>query len=57
MTARSVFARAAELEAARRSFAVATVVVSSATLMVTSLIRAQRVDLGFVPRGVLTARV
>jgi putative ABC transport system permease protein len=37
--------------------AVATVVVSFATLMVTSLIRAQRVDLGFEPQGVLTARV
>ena len=37
--------------------AVATLVVSSTSLMVTSLIHAQRVDLGFEPRGVLTARV
>jgi predicted permease len=37
--------------------AMAGVVVSSASLMITSLIRAQRVDLGFGTRGVLTARV
>jgi putative ABC transport system permease protein len=37
--------------------AMATVVVSSATLMITSLIHAQRVDLGFGTRGVLAARV
>ena len=37
--------------------ATATVVVSSASLMLTSLIHAQRVDLGFGTRGVLTARV
>lgn len=35
----------------------AAVVVSSASLMISSLIRAQRVDLGFATRGVLTARV
>jgi putative ABC transport system permease protein len=37
--------------------AVATLVVSSTSLMITSLIQAQRVDLGFEPRGVLTARL
>jgi putative ABC transport system permease protein len=37
--------------------AMAAVVVSSAILMITSLIHAQRVDLGFGTRGVLTARV
>jgi putative ABC transport system permease protein len=37
--------------------AMAAVVVSSASLMITSLIHAQRVDLGFGTRGVLTARV
>jgi putative ABC transport system permease protein len=37
--------------------AVAAVVVSSASLMISSLIRAQRVHLGFEARGVLTARV
>jgi putative ABC transport system permease protein len=35
----------------------AAVVVSSASLMISSLIRAQRVDLGFGTRGLLTARV
>jgi putative ABC transport system permease protein len=37
--------------------AIAVVVVSSASLMISSLIHAQRVDLGFEPRDVLTARV
>lgn len=37
--------------------AIATVVVSFTTLMVTSLIHAQRVDLGFDAHGVFTARV
>jgi putative ABC transport system permease protein len=37
--------------------AMAAVVVSSASLMISSLIRAQRVDLGFATRGVLSARV
>jgi putative ABC transport system permease protein len=37
--------------------AMAVVVVSSASLLITSLIHAQRVDLGFGTRGVLTARV
>ena len=37
--------------------AIATVVTSFATLMVTSLVHAQRVDLGFDPSGVLTAGV
>ena len=37
--------------------ALAAVVVSSASLMISSLIRAQRVDHGFGTRGVLTARV
>jgi hypothetical protein len=37
--------------------AVATLVVSSTSLMVASLIHAQHVDLGFEPRGVLTARL
>src|SRR5687768_78315 len=37
--------------------AMAAVVVSSASLMISSLIRAQRVDLGFATSGVLTARV
>jgi putative ABC transport system permease protein len=37
--------------------AIATVVASFATLMVTSLINAQRVELGFDARGVLTAEV
>jgi putative ABC transport system permease protein len=37
--------------------AVATVVASFATLMVSSLVRAQQVDLGFRTSGVLTARV
>jgi putative ABC transport system permease protein len=37
--------------------AVATLIVSSTSLMITSLVRAQRVDLGFEPRGVMTARV
>ena len=37
--------------------AMAAIVVSSASLMITSLIHAQRVDVGFETRGVLTARV
>lgn len=37
--------------------AMAVVVVSSASLMIASLIHAQRVDLGFGTRGVLSARV
>jgi putative ABC transport system permease protein len=37
--------------------AIATTVVSAASLSLTSLVRAQRVDLGFEPRHVLTARV
>ena len=37
--------------------AMAAVVVSSASLMISSLIHSQRVDLGFGTRGVLTARV
>ena len=37
--------------------AIATLVLSSTTLMVASLIKAQRVDLGFEPRGVLSARL
>src|SRR5687768_14100630 len=37
--------------------AIATIVVSAASLSLTSLVRAQRVDLGFEPRQVLTARV
>jgi putative ABC transport system permease protein len=37
--------------------AMAAVVVSSASLMINSLIRAQRVDLGFATRGLLSARV
>jgi putative ABC transport system permease protein len=37
--------------------AIATLVLSSTTLMIASLIRAQRVELGFDPRNVLTARV
>ena len=37
--------------------AMAAVVVSSSSLMISSLVRAQRVDLGFGTRGVLTARV
>ena len=37
--------------------AMATIVVSAASLSVTSLVHAQRVELGFEPRHVLTARV
>ena len=37
--------------------AMAAIVVSCASLMITSLIHAQRVDVGFGTRGVLTARV
>jgi hypothetical protein len=37
--------------------AIATIVVSAASLSLTSLVHAQRVDLGFEPRHVLTARV
>lgn len=37
--------------------AVATIVVSAAALFVRSLIHVQRIDLGFEPRGVLTARI
>jgi putative ABC transport system permease protein len=37
--------------------AIATIVVSAATLSLTSLVHAQRVDLGFEPGHVLTARV
>jgi putative ABC transport system permease protein len=37
--------------------AVATLVVSSTSLMITSLIHVQRVDLGFEPRGLLTAQL
>ena len=37
--------------------ALATIVVSAATLSLTSLVHAQRVDLGFDPANVLTARV
>ena len=37
--------------------AIATIVVSSASLSLTSLVHAQRVDLGFEPGHVLTARV
>jgi putative ABC transport system permease protein len=37
--------------------AVATLVVSSTNLMIASLIHAQRVDLGFEPRGLLTAQL
>ncbi len=37
--------------------AVSTIVVSAASLSVTSLVHAQRVDLGFEPGNVLTARV
>jgi putative ABC transport system permease protein len=37
--------------------AIATLVLSSTTLMITSLVKAQRIDLGFEPRGVLTARL
>jgi putative ABC transport system permease protein len=37
--------------------AVATLVVSSTSLMITSLVQAQRVDLGFEAHGVLTARL
>jgi putative ABC transport system permease protein len=37
--------------------AIATLVVSATSLMVTSLIHAQRVDLGFEAQGVLTARL
>ena len=36
---------------------IATIVVSAASLSLTSLVHAQRVDLGFEPRNVLTARV
>ena len=37
--------------------AIATIVVSAASLSLTSLVHAQRVDLGFEPGHVLTARV
>ena len=37
--------------------AIATIVVSAASLSLTSLVHAQRVELGFAPGGLLTARV